>query len=114
MQDMSQTCVDIHNVAKEAQIAQNIPANIYFQSFALFNMKQLALNEKDSKPMNNYQLGKLVLNWIENYLEDFEQCDKIKSLIDDQFEKHTASYIYKIIAWYLITFIVPYYFQLFG
>jgi len=66
---MTQLCVDIHQKAKEAQIAQNIPANIYYQNFDLFKMKQFALNEK---PMNNYRLGKLVLNWIENYLEDFD------------------------------------------
>jgi len=69
MQEMTQLCVDIHQKAKEAQIAQNIPANIYYQNFDLFKMKQFALNEK---PMNNYRLGKLVLNWIENYLENFD------------------------------------------
>jgi len=64
--------------------------------------------DQNSKRMNNYRLGKLVLNWIENYLEDFEQCDKIKSLIDFQFDEYTEAYFYGIITFYGLAFILPY------
>jgi len=77
-------------------------------------MRQFVRNDKDFKRMNSYRLGKLVLNWIYNYLEDFEQCDKIKSFIDFQFDEYTEAYFYKVITFYVLAFIVPYYVQLFG
>jgi hypothetical protein len=51
----------------------------------------------------------LVSTYVENYPENLEQCDKIKSIIDYQFENKTIKYLYIQFGYFVLTFVVPFF-----
>ena len=54
----------------------------------------MARNNKNFKFMNNYQFGKFLMRYVENYKETLEESDKIRSAIDNLFEK-TRTFFHK-------------------
>jgi len=92
---MGQVCIDIHDKAVKDKVAQNINATIRVQMFDFFNLLQLVSNDPKKKPMNKFLFGKMVTSYTNNCSTDLELSDKIKTIIDFQFENKTSFYFYK-------------------
>ena len=95
-------CIKIDEDEKEAKCIKSVN---YHQDFDLYNAVAMA---RDIKFMNNYQFGKLLTSYVDNFAESIEQCDKIRSAIDNLFDRFTRFFFYKQIAVFACYFVVPF------
>ena len=58
-------------------------------------MRVYIRGEIDEKPVNIFNFGAIVSNFMKVFPDDLPLCDKVKSIIDYQFENHTKKYLYK-------------------
>ena len=71
---------------EDAEGAKNVKAVNYYQDFDLFNIVGVARSNEDFEFINNFQFGKLLTSFVENFAESIEQSDKIRSSIDNIFD----------------------------
>jgi len=80
MEQIMEVCIDIHEKEEEAQ---NIQASNYYQDFGLYNLRELAVRmRKEFKPMNKYQFGNFLMNYVNYFPESIELSEKVMSAID--------------------------------
>ena len=56
-------------------------------------MRQHAIADLDEKVINEWSFGALITNYVQNFAEDLPESDKVRSLIDYQFEHKTKAII---------------------
>ena len=83
MEQIYKICIDKRDNCQEAQ---NTKAVNYYQDFDLFNIVGVARSNEDFEFINNFQFGKLLTSFVENFAESIEQSDKIRSSIDNIFD----------------------------
>ena len=101
-------CIDIDT--KGNKIIKSI---CYNQDFDLFNMVGKLRNNENFKFMNNFQFGKFLMRYVENFKETLEESDKIRSAIDNLF-KNTRSFFRKQILVFVYLFTTPFMIHLFA
>jgi len=69
----------------------------------------MCFNDHNKKPMCNFDLGKMITYYVNNYFTDLELSDKIKTIIDNQFDNLTKYFFQKQLAWYLTAFVTPHF-----
>ena len=105
MQEIENVCIKIDKDDKEAKCIKSVN---YRQDFDLFNAVEMARDNKYLQFMTSYQFGKLLKSYVDNFAESIEQCDKIRSAIDNIFDRFTRFFFYKQIAVFACYFVVPF------
>ena len=65
----------------------------YYQNFIYHNSRVISRGDKDEKTVTKFKFGALITKFIENFPDDLPECDKVKCIIDNHFEK-TKLYLY--------------------
>ena len=73
----------------------------------------ISRSNKNFQFMNNYQFGKLLSSYVENFAESIEQSDKIRSAIDNIFENQTRHFFNKQLTFFTCLFMFPFLAHLF-
>ena len=68
-------------------------ARIFWEYFSFHNMRCTARGEKDEKKVNNFNFGAAVTKLIESFPNDLVKCNKLKCIINNQFER-TKLYLF--------------------
>jgi hypothetical protein len=63
----------------------------------LYNIRTSVSNHKKghkAKPMTNFNFGAMVTKLIEHFPEIIADSDKVRTMIDDQFEEKTGKFFF--------------------
>ena len=83
-------------------------ANIFYDKFVLHNMRSIARGYKEEKKVNKFNFGAAVTKLIESFPNDLPMCNKLKCIIDTQFE-NTKLFLYSYLAGFLIMYFIPFF-----
>ena len=67
---------------------------------------------KKGEKMTMYDLQYYVYRVTRKYGNSIEQCDTIRAIIDDQFNKQTSGYFNGLFLWFVLFFVLPYLLQI--
>ena len=67
---------------------------------------------KKGEKMTMYDLQYYVYRVTRKYGKTIEQCDTIRAIIDDQFNKQTSGYFNFHFLWFVLFFVLPYLLQI--
>ena len=62
---------------------------IFSQKFNFHNLRVYARGDDEEKPMNEFNFGEIIDTFCSTFPECIPQSDKIKCIIDNQFENKT-------------------------
>ena len=64
--------------------------------------------------MNNFIFGAMTTKYVESFPEDIFESDKIRAIIDYQFEKKTKWYFELQLMWFGLIYLIPIFIVIFG
>ena len=91
---------------------QKFRADIFVQSFTLYNARNAT--ELVVAPMNSYNLGEMISKYLDKFINDLDECEVFKLIIDHKFKTFTRPYILKQLLFYSLVYLIPYFLVSFG
>ena len=71
-------------------------------------MRNYTLDNKEERLINYYNFGVLIDKYVTCFAEDLPECEKMRSMIDYQFENLTKAFFKRQFAWFMIMFVIPF------
>ena len=59
--------------------------------------------------MTDFNFGALITKFTEIFAIEIPVCDKVKCIIDNQFETYTRDYLLKQLTWFMVMYVIPYF-----